>query len=111
LRFAPDEVLKECLGTLLCSYIIRALFTYLSGVEKGSVTPLGLFNDRVKHAVRVILDKKMIENDHLPMIFHPLTNDYSTQLTARELKLFLQHTGHEYTVRDFTSNFTAPETK
>jgi Ala-tRNA(Pro) deacylase len=87
------------------------LIHVLSGVEKGSVTPLGLFNDRVKHAVHVILDKKMIENDNLPMIFHPLTNDYSTQLTARELKLFLQHTGHEYTVRDFTSTSTAPETK
>lgn len=90
--------------TILISYI---------GVEKGSVTPLGLFNDRVKHSVNVILDKKMVENDDLPMIFHPLTNDYSTQLTARELKLFLQHTGHVFVARDFTSNstVTAPESK
>jgi hypothetical protein len=70
------------------------------------VTPLGLFNDRIKHQVNVILDKKMVENDELAMIFHPLTNDYSTQLTARELKLFLQHTGHAYTARDFSSDIT-----
>jgi len=53
----------------------------------------------------------MVENDGLPMIFHPLTNDYSTQLTSHELKIFLKSTGHEYSVRDFSSQPTVTENK
>ncbi len=102
--------MKECLGKSSVRNCFVQSLTNVVGVEKGSVTPLGLFNDREKHVVNVILDQKMVENDELPMIFHPLTNDYSTQLTARELQLFLDATGHKYSTRDFSST-SNPEAK
>jgi len=84
LRFAAEEILQKTLG-----------------VSQGSVTPLALLNDREKHIVHVIIDELLLKDDNQELLFHPLSNDYTTELTAGELKLLLKNFGHPFTVTNF----------
>jgi Ala-tRNA(Pro) deacylase len=62
------------------------------GVEPGSVTPFGLINDGGGRAT-VILDQAMMEQEWLN--YHPLRNDATTTIRARDLLAFIRATGHE----------------
>ncbi len=89
LRFADEEMLKQTLG-----------------VRQGSVTPLALFNDRTEKKVNVIIDKVLLTTDggavEKRLLFHPLTNDHTTELTASEFKQFLDACGHTVREMDFS---------
>jgi Ala-tRNA(Pro) deacylase len=68
------------------------LLMELLGVEPGSVTPFGLINDKAAR-INVILDQRMMENDRLN--YHPLRNDATTTIAARDLLAFIRSCGHE----------------
>lgn len=62
------------------------------GVEPGSVTVLGLVNDRAGE-VTLVLDERLLEHDILNA--HPLTNRGTTSLALADLLRFLSLIRHE----------------
>ncbi len=62
------------------------------GVEAGSVSALAAVADRVG-AVRVALAGAVWDSDRVHC--HPMTNDRTTALSARDLRRFLRATGHD----------------
>ncbi|MDE2182043.1 MAG: prolyl-tRNA synthetase associated domain-containing protein [Alphaproteobacteria bacterium] len=62
------------------------------GIEPGSVTPFALMNDAV-HAVRPVLDEAMLAQD--PLNFHPLRNDRTIAISAKDLLRFVGACGHD----------------
>lgn len=75
-----------------------AALAALLGVVPGSVTPLALVN-AAPGSVRFVLDRALAEAPDLVWV-HPLTNDTSTGLAARDLIRFLEHLGHAVAVLD-----------
>ncbi len=68
------------------------------GVTPGAVTPFALINDAGKQ-VKVVLDREMMALDLLN--YHPLTNEATTSITAKDLLHFMAATGHEPKIVDF----------
>jgi Ala-tRNA(Pro) deacylase len=62
------------------------------GVPPGSVTPFALINDR-ERKVRVVLDEVMLKLE--PINFHPLRNDRTIAVSARDLMKFISDCGHQ----------------
>lgn len=78
----------------------ESMCSFYSGVKKGSVTPLGLYR-KDSAEVKVVLDSEMLDNDDHLLLFHPMRNDYTMGMTAREFKQFLSFAGHEYNTKVF----------
>ena len=76
---------------------VERLMSYL-GVIPGAVTPFAVINDN-GFAVQMILDVKLI--DQILLNFHPLDNAMTTQISSRDLLLFLASVGHRPIVVDF----------
>lgn len=101
--------LTKHLGFRTLRFAKEELLTQLLGVSQGSVTPLALFNDREKKVVNVIIDKVLLEagleadGGVTTLLVHPLSNEYTTELTVEEFKKFLAACGHPYQVLDFTT--------
>jgi len=72
------------------------LMQYL-GVLPGSVTPLGLINDKGV-AVQVVIDQALMAHD--PINIHPLTNDQTTAIAPKDLLAFIAACGHKPQVLD-----------
>lgn len=62
------------------------------GVQPGSVTPFAIMND-IEGAVQLVLDEDMLAL--APLNFHPLRNDRTTAVSARDLLKFARATHHE----------------
>lgn len=75
------------------------------GVEPGSVTPLGLVNDKAG-AVTFVIEKKLL--DHAIINVHPLTNTRTTALRAPDLVAFLKATGHDPIVMELPYRAVQP---
>jgi Ala-tRNA(Pro) deacylase len=86
LKAAPAKI-----GSRRLSFGKPDLLMEVLGVEPGSVTPFALINDK---AVRthVILDQDMMRHDMLN--YHPLKNDATTTIRARDLVTFIESCGH-----------------
>ena len=82
LSFGSPELLMECLGVI-----------------PGSVTPLGVVNDR-DGRVSVVLDKGILDHDLANV--HPLRNDRTTQIASRDLLKLLEAENHPPAVLDFS---------
>lgn len=67
------------------------------GLEPGSVTLLGLVNDR-KRAVEVVIDKELWESDRIQC--HPLVNTATLSLAHSDVEKFLAGTGHPPQILD-----------
>ena len=87
LKQAPSRI-----GSRRLSFGKPDLLMELLGVEPGSVTPFGLINDKATR-VNVILDEPMMRNDRLN--YHPLQNNATTTIAARDLLTFIRSCGHE----------------
>ncbi len=74
------------------------------GVEPGSVTILGLLNDR-RHAVEAIFDRDIAEAEALRC--HPLVNTATLSISRDGILRFLQTTGHDLMVVDVPARATA----
>ncbi|MCZ6863274.1 MAG: prolyl-tRNA synthetase associated domain-containing protein [Alphaproteobacteria bacterium] len=70
------------------------------GVTPGAVTPFGLINDEDLQ-VTIVLDKAMLERD--PLNYHPLTNEATTAIAARDLLRFIDDCGHQPVILDLDS--------
>ncbi|MDX2102553.1 MAG: prolyl-tRNA synthetase associated domain-containing protein [Alphaproteobacteria bacterium] len=74
------------------------LLVEVLGVTPGSVTPLGLWNDRTARRVRFILDAPLLDGRTIHV--HPLTNRMTTAISADGMRRFLAATGHDVTELD-----------
>lgn len=100
------KALRKALGIEKLSFASpERLQTYL-GVDPGSVTLLGLMNDR-DHSVEVILDRYIFESDFLQC--HPLTNRGTLVISHEGIETFLKATGHSYKVIEVPERSPPPE--
>ncbi|MFC3072194.1 prolyl-tRNA synthetase associated domain-containing protein [Shinella pollutisoli] len=67
------------------------LMDYL-GVIPGAVTAFGVIND-VEHRVKIVIDEALMGFDVINA--HPLRNDATTSIGAKDLLAFIAATGHE----------------
>lgn len=93
LKTLPDRI-----GSKRLSFGSAERLREMLGVEPGSVTPFALINDRTDHAVRVVLDAWMMEQDALN--FHPLENTATTTISSADLKRFVAACGHDVQVTE-----------
>ncbi len=63
------------------------------GVEPGSVSPLGLINDK-DHHVHIFIDEKLNESDRLA--FHPNDNTATLVISKTDFLRFLEYMGNSY---------------
>jgi Ala-tRNA(Pro) deacylase len=77
-----------------------ALLSDALGVTPGSVTPFALANDALVR-VAPVLDAAMLEQD--PVNYHPLANDRTTAIAAKDLLRFITASGHVPRIVDFTA--------
>lgn len=89
--------LERQLGSGRLSFGKPELLMEVLGVTPGSVTPLGLINDR-DGRVRVVLDRDML--DKAPLNYHPLENTATSQIAPADLLRFIRATGHEPLILD-----------
>jgi Ala-tRNA(Pro) deacylase len=75
------------------------LMRYL-GVIPGAVTPLAVIND-ADGQVQMVLDKALCDAEIVNC--HPLVNNMTTRLAAKDLLAFLEATGHAPQILDFDS--------
>jgi Ala-tRNA(Pro) deacylase len=74
------------------------LWEYL-GVRPGSVCPFAIMNDK-ENKVKIILDKSMMETEIVN--YHPLLNTMTVGLKPADLIKFIESTGHEAHIVDFS---------
>jgi Ala-tRNA(Pro) deacylase len=99
-RIIDLKTLGERIGAGRVSFgSAERLMQYL-GVLPGSVTPLGLINDRGVE-VKVVIDQALMTHD--PINVHPLTNDRTTALSPKDLLAFIAACGHKPQVMDLGS--------
>lgn len=88
--------LPERIGSRRLSFGSADRLRRVLGVEPGSVTPFSLINDRMDHAVRVVLDAWMMEQPLLN--YHPLDNTATTTISNSNLLAFIQACGHPHDI-------------
>ena len=73
----------------------------LLGVVPGAVTPLSVINDKAS-VVTAFIDKELLDADLVNA--HPLRNDMTTALSARDLITFMEMVHHSPNILDFRVN-------
>ena len=63
------------------------------GLTPGSVSPFGLIHDK-DHKVTVLIDHQLPTMNYL--LFHPNINTATLEISWKDFKKFLSHTGHDY---------------
>ncbi len=96
----PLNKLHRALGTKRLSFGSAELMQDMLGVTPGSVTAFALINDTETH-VRFVVDAALMEYDVLN--FHPLINTATTAISRADFIRFVEATGHELEVIDFTA--------
>lgn len=97
----PLNKLHRHLGTRRLSFGPADLMLDVLGVTPGSVTGFALINDREAQRVRFIVDAALMAHDHFN--FHPLVNTATTTISRDDFQRFVESTGHELEVVDFTA--------
>jgi len=77
------------------------LMTETLGVIPGAVTPFTLMNESAKAVTTVILDTALLAAD--PVWFHPLENNASTAISAKDLVSFVKECGFEPEIIDLAN--------
>lgn len=85
-------MLKDALGVSKLSFGSPDRLQKYLGLTPGSVTLLGLMNDRDK-AVEVVIDETLWGKT---MQCHPLVNTATLAISAEGIEQFLKVTGHKY---------------
>lgn len=95
------KYLSKILGCSRLSFANPAFMAAYLGVTPGSVSVLGLQNDREQH-VRLLIDRPVTEKTFFGC--HPCINTSSLRVRLADiLEVFLPHTGHAATVIDLPS--------
>lgn len=88
--------LSAQLGVARLSFAQAEPMRELLGVEPGSVSVLGLMNDR-ENAVRLLIDEQLLANDYLGC--HPCANTATLKISMRDVRdVLLPALGHEPTI-------------
>lgn len=90
--------LPQRLNCARLSFANAGLLLEVLGLTPGSVTPLGLVNDREKRVVPV-LDARLFSCGTVNC--HPLRNDRTTNLSPQDLLRFIKVLGHDPVIVDF----------
>ena len=89
------SVLSKEIGSSRLSFAGGEHMERLLDITPGSLTVLGLMNDREK-AVRLLIDRELLEETHIGV--HPCVNTSSLKLRLRDLlEKFLPAVDHGYT--------------
>lgn len=91
--------LHKHIGTRRLSFGSAELMQEVLGVVPGSVTAFALMNDTAGR-VRFIADAELMRHD--PLNFHPLVNTATTAISRADFKRFVEATGHQLDVVDFS---------
>jgi Ala-tRNA(Pro) deacylase len=89
--------LAKAVGCPRLSFGKPDLLLEVLGVTPGSVTPFALINDQ-EGRVQPLLDKALLDFELLN--YHPLTNEATTTIKARDLPRFIESTGHDWRMID-----------
>ncbi len=93
-RYRAGEVSAQVQSTRL-SFADAADMERLLGITPGSVSVLGLMNDK-GHEVSLLIDRDLLSEEYIGC--HPCVNTASLKLRMDDLmNKFLSHTGHEPT--------------
>lgn len=93
--------LHKVLGCARLSFASAELLCDVLGVTPGSVTAFALIND-TEEKVTFVIDNALLQTD--PVNFHPLKNNATTAILAKDLVLFAKKTGHEPVLIDFAGD-------
>lgn len=91
--------LEKALGAPKMSFAKPDVMADAIGVAPGAVTPLAALNDREAHAVTVVVDQSLVDQD--PLNCHPLHNEATVALSWAGLARFFAATGHQPILVDF----------
>ena len=91
--------LHKLIGTRRLSFGTPELMQEVLGVTPGSVTAFALMND-TENRVRFLVDAALLAHD--PINFHPLTNTGTTAISRADFETFVQSTGHDFEIVDFS---------
>lgn len=90
-------LLSRQIGSSRLSFAEPEYMEKLLDIAPGSVSVLGLMNDR-RHQVKLLIDEDVV-NGHEFMGCHPCVNTSSLKLRVSDiLEKFLPYTGHSYTL-------------
>jgi len=89
--------LARAIGSPRLSFGKPELLAEVLGVTPGSVTPFALANDR-EQRVQPLLDRVMLNYESLN--YHPLTNEATTTIAAKDLVRFIEACGHRPRIID-----------
>lgn len=93
--FKTKELSKQ-IGSARLSFAGEEYLEEFMDLTPGSVTVLGLMNDKDKR-IRLLIDREVVETEYLGC--HPCINTSSLKLRTRDvLEKFLPYIGHDYTV-------------
>jgi Ala-tRNA(Pro) deacylase len=91
--------LHKLIGTKRLSFGPSELMTEVLGVAPGSVTAFALMNDRAGR-VRFLVDAVLAGADIVN--YHPLVNTGTTAISQADFRRFVDATGHEFEIIDFS---------
>ncbi|XP_063605698.1 aminoacyl tRNA synthase complex-interacting multifunctional protein 2-like [Penaeus indicus] len=94
-----SEVGKQ-LGTKDLRFGDETILYSTLGVKQGCVTAFALLNDR-SHQVKFLLDSEAFNDCHPFVNFHPMSNAATLGVAPKDLKKFLNASGHEPTLITF----------
>lgn len=94
-KFKTKDLSKE-LGVARLSFANEKYMEEFLDITPGSVSVMGLINDRDKH-VRLVIDEDVLKGEQIGC--HPCINTSSIKVTTEDLiNKIIPATGHDYTV-------------
>lgn len=91
---ADLKELAKYLNVLRLSFANEDKLMELLGLTKGSVTPLGIVNDK-DNKVTVILDKDLVD---CKLLCHPNTNTKTMSIAYEDLIKLIEYTKHNFII-------------
>jgi Ala-tRNA(Pro) deacylase len=87
------KALAKRLGFDRFSFGKPELLMDILGIEPGSVTAFALINETSRKLSAVVIDAALMNSDAVNC--HPLVNDATTRIAARDLIRFIEASGHK----------------
>ena len=96
-RFVTKDFCKQIVSPRLSFAPAEFMEEYLD-ITPGSVSVMGLMNDK-EHHVQLVIDQDVLKEEHIG--FHPCINTSSMRIAMKDLlEKFLPAVGHEYMTVD-----------
>lgn len=89
---ADLKALAAIYGVKKLSFASNEQLSEVLGLTRGSVTPMGLINDK-EHTVKLAIDGELRGRK---LLFHPNVNTRTISITADDLIKYIEYFGNEY---------------